>query len=241
MHRMRRFFVTSWMALTALAALGTTADATLLKPAADRAYPDVAADINGVINYTYDPTSGLGDFHVTNTPYLIAGGKDASSEFAVVPNADGVRQQVLNITLDSNGNLVSTANNTYALYGTIQTPDQTFSGLLLQGTPTAFGSQDLGSVGITGQDVFDTTIDVTGGALQPFFGSQVYMRLTPEINSTFTGSFATNFSAEKATSNTRSYVSPRPFPVPEPTALLVLVAGGFGLVTRRRLRARTGR
>ena len=236
MHRMRRLAVGAALALGTLS-FAATSEAGLLKPDAARAYPDIAADINGVVSYTYNASTQTGNFHLTNTPYLIAGGPSASSEFGVVPNGDGIRQQVLNVSLDKNGNLLAGPSNTYALYGTITADGQTFSGLLLQGTPTAFGSQDLGPVGIQGSDVFDFNIAVTGGALAGYFGSEAYMRLTPELNSTFVGKFDENFAASKATSNTRSYGSPHPFPIPEPTTLLFLVAGGAGLLFRRRLRA----
>ncbi len=85
-------------------------------------------------------------------------------------------------------------------------------------------------------------MDVTGGALAQFFGNEVYVRITPELESTFHGSFEENFSATKATSNTRSYNSPQPFPVPEPATLLVLLAGGIGgLIRHRRRRVTAGR
>jgi hypothetical protein len=236
MHRMRRLAVWAGLALGSLSAVNVTASAALIMPDAGRAYPDIAADINGTVNYTYNASTQTGNFQLTNTPYLIAGGNSAQSEFAINPNSDGIRQQIVNLNLDKNGNLITGASNTYALYGTVTAGGQTFSGLLLQGTPTSFGSQDLGAIGIQGSDVFDMNIDITGGALASYFGASAYMRLTPELQSTFTGAFDTNFSATKATSNTRSYNSPHPFPIPEPTTLLVLVAGGAGLLVRRHRR-----
>lgn len=237
MHRMRRLVVWAGLALGSLSVLNVSASAALIKPDAGRAYPDIAADINGTVSYTYNPSTQTGNFHVTNTPYLIAGGSSATSEFAINPNSDGIRQQIVNLNLDQNGNLITGSSNTYALYGTVTAGGQTFTGLLLQGTPTTFGSQDLGAVGIEGSDVFDMNINITGGELAGYFGSSAYMRLTPELQSTFTGAFNTDFSASKATSNTRSYNSPHPFPIPEPTTLLVLVAGGAGLLIRRHRRA----
>lgn len=241
MHRMRRFVVLAGLALAAFSGLAEQASAALINPNAGRAYPDVAADINGVVTYTYNPTSHTGTFNVTNTPYLIAGGPTASQEFDILPDSNGIRQQTLNINLDKNGNLIAGSGNTYSLYGSITTNGQTFSGLLLSGTPTAFGSQDLTPVGIQGSSFFDVNMNVTGGALAPYFGPDAYIRIAPELQSTFNGQFDTNFSAAKATSNTRGYHSPHPFPIPEPTTLLVLIAGGgFGIFHRHRRRMLQG-
>ncbi len=237
MHRMQRLFVVVGLALASTSLAAPRASAALLRPEAGRAYPDIAADINGTVNYTYNADTDRGVFHVKNTPYLIAGGSTSDAEFSIVPNSStGIRSQEIRIALDQNGQIVADPGNSYELYGTITADGQTFSGLLLKGIPTAFGSQDLDSVGIKGSDVFDVNLDITGGALAEFFGEDAYMRITPELLSTFRGKFDENFSAVKATSNTRSYDSPKPFPIPEPTTLLVLAAGTGGLLFRRRLR-----
>ena len=243
MHRLFRLAALSALVLAPLSAAAPRASAdaihtpgTLVRNPAERAFPDISANINGVVNYVYDPTTQTGNFHVTNTPYLIAGGPTSDQEFAVAPNAsDGIRQQILNVTLDSKGNLVSGGVNTYSLYGTINAGGQTFSGLLLQGTPTSFGSLDLGPQA-QGMSVFDLEMKVTGGELAKYFGADAYMRITPELDSTFQGHFDQNFSAIKATSNTRAYHSPQPFPIPEPTTTVVLLLGGAGLVYRQRAR-----
>jgi hypothetical protein len=235
MFRIRRLVALAGLALVGSAAWGGgSASAALIKPNAGRAYPDIAADINGKVNYAYDSSTETGVFHVTNTPYLIAGGASSSAEYAVTTDGDGVRQQVINIALDKGGNLVASDANSYSLYGTIQADGQTFSGLLLQGKPTAFGFQDLDGVGIQGSDVFDLNLDITGGALASYFGSEAYIRVTPELQSTFRGRFDEDFSAVKATSNTRSYVAPQPFPIPEPSTWLVFGAVGLGLYRYRR-------
>jgi hypothetical protein len=239
MFRMRRLVALAGLALLGSAAWGAgSASAALIKPNAGRAYPDIAADINGKVNYTYNSSTETGVFHVTNTPYLIAGGASSSAEFAVTVDSTGVRQQVINVALDKGGNLVTSDANSYALYGTIQADGQTYTGLLLQGTPTAFGFQDLDGVGIQGSDVFDLNLSVTGGALKDYFGTEAYIRVTPELLSTFRGRFDENFSAVKATSNTRSYVAPQPFPIPEPTTWLLFAATGLGLYRHRRRLAR---
>lgn len=228
MHPMRCFALAAGLLACAWA---TNADASLLRPNAGRSYPDIAADINGKINYTYDSGSQTGVFHVTNTPYLIAGGATPSLEFGVNPdNVTGVRSQELRVMLNSTGQFVADAGNKYELWGTVVADGITYSGLLLKGTPTAFGSQDLDPVGVQGADIFDVNLSITGGALASFFGTDGYMRIAPELLSTFTGRFDTNFTGEKATSNTRSYSSPVPFPVPEPGSIIVMGLGVLGLV-----------
>lgn len=246
MHRMRRFCVL--FGLAALLTLGTwdsarasTVGTGLLKPNAGRAYPDISADINGTVNYTYDPSSETGLFHVKNTPYSIAGGENREmvKSIRTIPGT-GIRTQELKLTLDSDGQLVTSGTNSYELHGAVIANGVTYSGLLLKGTPTAFGAQDLGAAGIQGTDFFDVEMDITGGELASFFGRDAYIRIAPELNSTFTGKFDEDFSAEKAISNTRGYNSPRPFPVPEPTTLTLLVVGlgGAAWRGRRRLAAR---
>lgn len=242
MHRMRHFAATLALITGSMVFATGSASASLLKPGAKRAYPDIAADINGKVVYNYDEASGTGVFTVTNTPYLIAGGNSASSEFAILPNADGIRKQVFTIKVDSTGKLIDDPNNTYQLFGTINAGGETFSGELLTGKPKEFGFLDLGSVVASGDssllqslgvDIFDANIDIQGGALQKFFGTSAYLRITPELESTFNGSFAEDFTALKATSNTRSYDSPNPFPIPEPTTIMVLLAGGAGVLYRQ--------
>lgn len=238
--RIRSVLLVSGLGILISATMSRPAAADLIRPSADRAYPDIAADINGTVTYTYDPTTQSGLFHVRNTPYLLAGGPSASDEFAVTPNSDGIRQQVLNVTLDQNGNLKTDPNNSYELFGTVSAGGQTYSGLLLKGVPTAFGSQFRPPTGSQGSAIFDMNINVTGGALASAFGPDAYMSIQPELQITFDGNFNKNFSAAKATSNTRAYHAPLPFPAPEPTAMAILVAGaGAGLFVKlRRKRAR---
>lgn len=228
MHRMRQSLIYSLIGFV-IASLGS-AQADLIQPNATRQYPDIAADVNGVVNYNY--SNGQGTFTMRNTPFLLATGPDPAQEATILPTVDGTRQQSLSVALDSSGKIVNSTTNSYSLYGTTTVNGQTFSGLLLQGTPTAFGSQDNGQF-----DVFDLGIKVTGGQLADAFGSNAYMLIRPELQSSFTGSFTTNFTAQKATSNTRGDYNP-PAPVPEPATWMILIGGGAGLAmfNRRRLR-----
>ncbi len=236
MHRMHRLIAAIGFA-ACFSLPSSPISASLLKPNAGRAYPDIAADINGKVTYAYDAGSKTGIFQVKNTPYLIAGGATANLEYAVnADNITGVRSQELKLMLNSSGQLVADSGNKYELWGTVVADGITYSGLLLKATPTAFGSQDLGGAGIQGADVFDVNLSITGGSLASFFGGDAYMRIAPELLSTFNGKFDESFTAEKATSNTRSYGSPHPFPVPEPGSLVVLLAGVAGLVLHHRRR-----
>lgn len=235
--RIRRCLLVSGLALWVASAWSRPAAADLIRPSADRAYPDIAADVNGTISYTFDPSTQSGLFHMRNTPYLMAGGPSAADEFAVTPNSNGIRQQVVNITLDQNGNFKADPNNSYELFGTVSAGGQTYSGLLLKGVPTAFGSQYHPPTGSQGSAIFDMNINVTGGALASAFGPDAYLSVQPELQITFDGNFNKDFSAAKATSNTRAYHAPLPFPSPEPATMALLVAGGLGLAVHRARRA----
>lgn len=228
MHRMRHSLTFSLIALLMFTAGIARAD--LIQPNAVRSYPDIAADVNGVVNYTYSNGSGL--FTMKNTPFLLATGPNAGDEATILPTSDGVRSQSISVALDSSGKFVSSDLNTYQLYGSTTVGGQSFSGLLLQGTPTAFGSQDNGQF-----DAFDLSVKVTGGALASAFGTNAYVLIRPELQSSFTGVFDSGFSAQKATSNTRGNYNPVP-PVPEPATWMILIGGGAGLamVNRRRMR-----
>ena len=99
---------------------------------------------------------------------------------------------------------------------------QTYSGLLLQGTPIAFGWQPTQTPPI-GSSAFDVEVKLTGGLLQSAYGADAYIQLTPELNSTFSDSFTTNFSAEKAITNVRPLNPPNPSPLPEPSTFATLL------------------
>jgi hypothetical protein len=227
MHRMRYRLICS---LIAVAASAGVASADLIQPILERSYPDIAADVNGVVQYNY--SNGSGTFTMKNTPFLLATGPESAQEHNILTTADGLRRQSLSVALDSNGKFVESSSNTYELYGTTSVDGQTFTGLLLQGKPTNFGYQDNGAF-----DMFDLEIALTGGALADAFGENAYILIRPELQSSFTGDFASSFTAQKATSNTRGNYNPVP-PVPEPATWMILIGGGAGLAlfNRRRMR-----
>lgn len=256
MHRMRHHLLLSGLSLAIAIALGGQATADLIEPNPTQTYPDLfGGNVGGKITYTYDSASKTGNFQSVNLPFYIATGQDPSSgspeELAVVPTIDGVRRQTINLTLDSKGQLVDSSSNSYELYGTVVlpavndpktgdtlTPSTTVTGLLLKGTPTAFGSQAIPNTGLS---TFDLKMNITGGSLADYFGKDAYVELTPKIGSTFTGSFTENFEGSKVTSNTRgNFITPPPLNVPEPTPLILVLAGGAGLFLRHRRRRLQG-
>src|SRR5712671_631066 len=141
MHRTRNLIARAGLTLVLSLIVGYPVSAELIHAPGGRAYPDLAGAITGSQSYTYHPATQTGTFQVTNTPFLLTTGPSATSEAVVQPNPDGIRNQVVNLTLDQNGHLVSDPNNSYSLYGTVVLGGKTFQGLLLQATPTAFGAQ----------------------------------------------------------------------------------------------------
>jgi len=234
MHRMRRFIV-----LAGLVALGgslgaSTASADLLYPSTTpQKYPDIVANLGKGVSYTYDPAAEKGLFHLQNTAYVLVTGTQTSDEWDIEPTADGKRFQVLNVTLDKSGNYVSDPNNLYQVYGSVHANGQTYSGLLLQGKPVDFASSTAGGV-----TQFQSNLKLDGsGALSSFFGPDSYIHLIAETGNGFTGTWENDFKISKVSSNTHGpNESPQPFPVPEPTTMVVLAIGSMGLIYRNRNR-----
>jgi hypothetical protein len=207
----------------------------LIRPDAAQSFPDLAGDIVGTQSYTYNSSTNTGVFQVQSAPSLLALGPQTSSEYYVYDLANQARSQSLQVTLDSNGQLVNSATNSYSLYGSVTVNGQNYNGLLLQGTPTAFGFAPPNPAAPT-MGVYDVNIALTGGLLEQMYGGSAYMRIISETNSTFSGSFTENFSGLKTMTNVRSYNPPAPAPIPEPSTFAVLLAcGGAGLLYRRRI------
>ena len=243
MHRMRRFFVSAGLAALVLATTGTLATAGLLRPDAGQAYPDIigASAVEGSQSYTYDASAQKGLFSVTNLPLHIWGGTDGTTGYDISPDTNGQRFATVTAALDSTGKLIANdPSNSYQIWGSVTAKGVNYTGLLLQGTPTAFGSQNLSSLdsSLKGKALYDMDLKVTGGALKDFFGKDAYLYVSAETGSTFMGDFTKNFSATKVTTNTRGYNSPKPFPIPEPTTFLVLVTAGTGLLFSKHRRRR---
>ena len=237
MHRMRHYVAVLGLIVGATALSGNSAQANLIRNDPKLAFPDVlAAAINGRIEYDYNEATELGKLTLKNTPWEIAGSE--TSSFPIDSQDGGNKSQFLSVVTDRNGMVVSDPSNTYELYGKIVADGETFEGLLLSGTPTNLGWLDLGGSTMPqlGLDTFDAEIAITGGALAKYYGDTAYMEFTPLIESTFEGSFANDFTGLKPVSNIRSYNSPEPFPIPEPTTIVVLLSGGAALLYRRHRR-----
>jgi hypothetical protein len=237
MHRMRCCLTAATFALALTPLLApAAARGDLIRPNAAQAFPDLSGDIVGTQSYSYDPTSQTGIFQVKNTPTLLATGPNPADETYINDPQSQARSQSIQVTLDSQGHLVNSAGNSYSLYGSVTVGGQTFSGLLLQGTPTQFGWAQQNPQA-PGMSVYDLNVALTGGLLKQVYGPDAYVRVIAETNSTFANSFTTNFQGLKALTNVRGYDAPGPTPVPEPSTLAVLLAfGGAGLFYRHRRR-----
>jgi hypothetical protein len=239
MQRMHRLSLIAGLTALFVVTHASSSDAALLRPNDTREYPDITAFANGYQTYTYDPKSQTGVFQLSNVPFLLTSGTTASGGFVesnINATSDNIQSQTLTAVLDKNGNLISSPLNSFQVYGTVVIGGQTYTGLLLSGTPTAFGSQTLKPV-VNNEDLFDLTLKITGGTLASMYGPDAYVRVTSEANSTFDGIFTTDFSSEKVLTNTHPVsLLNAPSPVPEPAALFVLLAFGAGLFYRGRRR-----
>ena len=216
----------------------------LIRPKASRTYPDIAGDIVGSQSYTFDPASRTGTFQVTNSPQLIALGPTGSDMMSVTPDHDGTLSQTLQLTLNQNGQIVANPDNRFQLYGRVVIGNQVYNGLLLEGTPTAFGVETETRKSLSGGDVFDLNVKITGGQLAQAFGPEAYFRVIPQSNSTFQGSFASSFSGEKPLTNLRALQGHLPSPIPEPSPLVILLTAGAGVMAcrlRKRFSRESGR
>ncbi len=205
----------------------------LIRPKSSRNYPDIAGDVVGSQTYTYDPSTKTGMFQVTNSPQLIALGPTGGDMMKVSPDHEGTLSQTLQLTLNQNGQLINTPDNRFQLYGSVVIGNQVYQGLLLEGTPTAFGVQSETRKSLSGADVFDLNVKITGGQLAAAFGPEAYFRVVPQSNSTFQGSFSSSFSGEKPLTNLRALQGHFPSPIPEPSALAVLLTAGAGVLACR--------
>lgn len=235
MHRARRLFAVLSLAAASIWSCNQ-ATADLIRPNPPQTYPDVAANLGDGVGYNYNSKNLRGVFTLKNTAYVLSAGPGSKNEYDINPDSNGQRYQLLSLVLDKNGNFTADPANKYELYGSVTANGQSFSGLLLSGAPTAFGwTQVTGSDG-SKTSLFQADLKITDGQLASFFGANPYIHLVAETGDTFHGKFDENFSIAKVSSNTHALdtINP-PFPVPEPTVILILAAGSCGLICRRKL------
>jgi hypothetical protein len=238
MHRMRHYFAKIGPTLVLAAVLGqpSVTRADLIRPGATQSFPDLSGDIVGNQTYSFDPSTQTGLFQVNNAPALLATGPQVSSEHTINDLPAQSRSQSVQLKLDASGHLINDASNSYALYGSVIVDGKTFSGLLLQGTPTQFGWASPTSTPL-GMAVYDLNLTLTGGLLKQVYGPDAYVRIITETNSTFDGTFTKSFLGLKPLTNVRAYNAPVPAPIPEPSTFAILLAcGGAGLLYHRRRR-----
>jgi hypothetical protein len=209
----------------------------LIRSAPGRSFPDIAGDIVGAQTYIYDPLTETGMFEVVNAPHLISLGPSVQDMVHMLPDADGTLSQFLKMKLDRHGRLVQSPENTFQVRGTVVIGDKLYQGVLLEGTPTAFGAlvQESPPVRNKNSEVFDLNVEIKRGKLAAAFGREAYLRIVPQAGSTFNGEFTVDFQSERPLTNLRSTRGKLPATVPEPTILItVLTFGGGALALRAR-------
>jgi hypothetical protein len=243
MQRMRSVIVQGGFVLPlfCLGTIGLPARADLIRTNPGRSFPDIAGDIVGTQTYTYDPSTQTGTFALVNAPHLISLGPKVKDLVQMRPDRDGTLSQSLQMKLDRQGHLVDSPANKFEIRGTVVIGDRTYQGLLLEGKPTAFGAGAQDPSAVKDPDIFDLDVQITGGKLAEAFGSQAYLRIIPQANSTFNGEFTSDFSGEKPLTNLRARSGKMPTSVPEPTTLITLLTCGAGLLGCRLRRCLRGR
>jgi hypothetical protein len=226
--------------------LSSHARGDLIRSSPSRSFPDIAGDIVGTQTYTYDPVTQTGTFHLVNAPHLISLGPSTNDMVPMLPDLDGTLTQSLDMKLDRNGRLVNSPGNTFEIRGTVVIGDRTYRGLLLKGTPTAFGAEtpDDSPSKSKKSEVFDLSMKITDGELKDAFGSEAYLRIKPQAGSTFDGRFTIDFSSDKPLTNLRASRTGMPAAVPEPSTLITFLTLGAGVLAyrlRRRFAARARR
>ncbi len=234
MQRMRSVIVRAGLVLPlfVLGSVWLPARADLIRTKPGRSFPDIAGDIAGSQTYRYDPATQTGTFSLVNAPHLISLGPSDKDLVPMQPEKDGTLTQSLKMKLDREGRLIQSPLNRFEIRGTVVIGDRTYQGLLLEGKPTAFGAGGPNASTARSSDVFDLNMNITGGELAGAFGTEAYLRITPQANSTFQGEFTTDFSGERPLTNLRA-LNQLPRSVPGPMTLIAMLTFVAGLLAYR--------
>ena len=108
--------------------------------------------------------------------------------------------------------------------------------MLLKGRPTAFGIAEKDRPNWRNLEVFGLNMQIDGGQLASTFGSEAYLRIIPQANSTFRGEFTSDFSAEKPLTNLLALDRRLSYPALHRTAMIALVLGAAGFLAWRSMR-----
>jgi len=238
MHPMRQPWAKAALPFFLVAlVLGSPAAAELIRPEHTPNGPEITGSIAGTQTHTYDPAAQNGRFEASATPYLLTVGRNAGDEADILPDEDGVRSQVVRLILDETGRLMDDPANAFIVRGTVTWRGQTYRGVLLRGTPTAFGA-DLGA-----SNAFELNLSITGGAIAHLFGPDAYVRLRTAGMGVGEEGFARSFQTKVEESTLTSLHAPRQAPpaVAEPTAVAILLACGSWFFVRCSARHLAGR
>jgi hypothetical protein len=230
--------------LSLMAGLQSSANGDLIRAAPGRTFPDIAGDIGGSQTYVYDPATQTGTFALVNAPHLISLGPSVKDLIPLQPDREGTLSQALKLKLDRSGRLIDSPLNRFEIRGTVIINDRIYEGVLLEGRPTAFGIAGHGRSAMKNLEVFGLNMQIEGGKLADAFGSEAYLRIIPQANSTFRGEFTCDFSGEKPLTNLIALDQGLPAaPVLRSMGLLAMLAGAVGVLLWRILRAfaRSGR
>lgn len=222
--------------LALLAALPLPARADLIRAAPGRAFPDIAGDIGGSQTYVYDPATQTGTFALINAPHLICLGPSGKDLIPLQPDRDGTLHQTLELKLDRSGHLIDSPLNRFEIRGTVIINDRVYEGILLKGRPTAFGIAGQDHPAMKNPEVFGLNMMIEGGQLAGTFGSEAYLRIIPQANSTFRGEFTCDFSGEKPLTNLVAVDRRISAGAIGPASLFALLAGAVALLAWRVVR-----
>lgn len=216
------------------------AHADLIRAAPGRSFPDIAGDVNGSQTYVYDPATQTGTFALINAPHLISLGPSGRDLIPMQPDRNGTLSQSLRLKLDRSGRLIDSPLNWFEVRGTVIINDRVYEGLLLKGRPTAFGLAGQDSDLLKDPEAFGLNMQIEGGKLAGTFGSEAYLRILPQANSTFRGEFTQDFSGEKPLTNLIAVDAEISAGAIGPIVLAAIFAGGLSFAAWRLVRA-TGR